>query len=1034
MEKVSISNILILSQKYKAGLSSSSFKIDPAIKGEVTLSPDHVQLLALRDPTGSIPCICPKFSINILGNVIKATRWHLTSVYNAARLDLPTFYLEIDEFEVREVAVTPVLNESPYEHGHSISSEPDSDTATLSGRLLHLYPVYKLNVYAYLLLFQIKDERVYVLFTGDDLLSLHSLLKPDQEYRITNTTKVERNVKMFLSTQRTNVILLPSDEITPAATQLHDNHSTLEGVVTGFVEMESGHFILDNSVHLFICHMPAFLPIWGLKVGAKIRVSEFRLCTTGSNESLTQYAWCCHHTRIEVLSLSGDSILFFPYLPRMLSSLLLYPSLIPSSVLHLTLILEKLKQSFGIFRGMIHHLIELFNLKYLSPSDPVTELKMTLFAKECNIIPFTELYLPTTFTITELTEWLSLSLSHDEFIEELNHTKFDFTSHPSWDRIKHSSTLVDDMMKGTLIGRIVLCPDTGHVVLTDMATKLPIHFSSGIFPDQLVKLEDSIVAIKDYDLVVERSAFPNQISKLTHAYICTKYKDLFTILPHTNSPDKSGLYLILVMSKSPLKMDLTPGKKVEFKFIVYTKIYINCITSYSQCDNDPTHTLIGELPLVFHSDEVKWWRMVEPGWLYYWSGYDTSQMTPYIISRGNIMTFKPGWSLHPIGQLPARPLLAPEYDSISLLHKVKEGECKTCVIMGKILSIGFFPNCFLKAQFAHKNEEWVVVNIRNFNKPIRLSDLEKHSFPLLPLFYSLRLHLTFPVTDSLYLPIYINLPLCRMPIGLEVGSWVKLTGVKIKYQNSLPRGNIDNRGSIEIMAHPPSSQLPPSIYGKIKNISPANFRTFQTLSLRVAKSLTQEETVDQPSQTASPAKGMYSNRFAFCKEQRVTELEKRRMQKFSILLKYHKVLRLNLHIDKMISLTVQKSCYCCKQQARTFSSCPRATFRITSNLFACINNETIIVKTTNLCTKQLTNITESQMDELIRLLEDGSVIEIDKSYFDMQHSSPQWLYNLFFNFKTYELDAIVTYSISTDETKTPGKYPFQLHLYHFKFI
>ena len=1036
MQRLTISCLLELAKTRGQGFSSSRIRIEPTLVGKIVISPDYPQLLELRDSTGNIPCICPGFYLDILCTSIRATRWYFTLVDNPEIFRLPPYYLEIIEFEVMNDSPGAPMSESAIQH--SIVSHPDSDRATLCGLLLHVYPVFKLTQFTYLARFQVGEQRVYIFFTGDDFLSLHSLLCTNQAYCVTNISLKQiagedKSVKTYITTEDSTVMTAGSGTLTNGVTtSLHADHDTIEEIVTKLVEIEPGHFLLNESIHLFLTHFPSCLPVWGLRVGAKIRVSEAVIFSAELDGTATQFVWCCHHTRIQLVETSRRPRRFIPYLPEAFLTKLIFAKLIPSSSFHLARVIGDLRESFEFSNKQIPSLIKIFELQYLPSSSLILDIRRIIFTDKCIISPFSELSTLSVFSTSKLISNLSVQISSDRFFDDLSNFTIDFSAYPSWDRTSYNS-LIEERMKGFIIGRVELCPDTGHVVVADSAVKIPIYFINGILPNQLVQLVGSLVAIRDYVLTVKTSSFPSYTHRLTQPYISTRHKNITTILPTQTIRKKCSSYIMLVMDKSNITLENSINQFVELRFQMSVKIFMNSTTASSQ---DPTQSVVGQITLVFPADTIKWWNLIQIGWLYHWSGFDSSEINSYHILRGCRTLFSSSWSLYPIGEMPASPMPSFENDVISLLHKMKEGQCKTCLIAGFVQRISFIsrPNHFTK--FVCQNNEWVV-NLPQL-KSVSLRQLHKFGISLLPLFYSVQLALTFPVTDAVFLPVYINLPHCKMPINLDQGVWVKLTGVKLKYVSNMLRGNIDFRGSISDICNPPSSHLIPSIYKKLKPLSPDNFNTFKSLSIRVAKSqLNQTEVLQPQTAPAPPPKGMYSNKFAVSRDQRYIDMEKIRMQRFAALLRCYKILRLPLRLENLSSLTITRTCICCKPNL--VSECPRARVKLAAFLYANVSGYRVTVKVINRCVLQLTSISQSQINELGFMLEGIHQIEVDRNYFELNNSkrpAHNWLHDWFTNSSwlcSTKLDAIVTHSTTMQE-HSADSIGFQLTLHHFQYV
>ena len=1040
-QRLTISSLLEVSKTRTQGFSSSRIRIDPTVVGRIAISPDYPQLLELRDSTGNIPCVCPEFSLDILCTSISATRWYFTLVDNPEIFRLPAYYLEISEFHVTNNSPEQPMNESIQ---HSIVTHPDSDRVTLCGLLLHVYPVFKLTQFTYLALFQVGVQRMHIFFTGDDFLSLHSLLCTNQAYCVTNISLrqimgEDKSVKTFITTDDTTVMSAgPAMFTNDVTTSIHDSHSTLEEIVTKLVDIEPGHFLLNSSIHLFLTHFPSCLPIWGLRIGAKIRISEAILFSAELDGTTTQFVWCCHHTRIQLITTSKRPRKFIPYLPEAFLTRLIYAKLVPSSSVYLTRLVEKFKESFEFSYRLLPSLIKMFELQFLPKSTLIVDIRRIIFTDKCIITPFTELSTHSVIlSISKLISCLSVQMLSDMFFDNLSNFTINFSAYPYWDRTSYDS-LIEERMKGFLIGRIELCPVTGHVVLSDSTTKLPVYFVNGILPSQLVQLVGSLVAIREYVLTVETCSFPNYAHRLKQPCISTRYKNITTVLPTQTIQKKTSSYIMLVIDKSNITLEASTKTFAELRFQISVKIFMNSATPDSQ---DPTQSLVGQLTIVFLEDTIKWWNFIQIGWLYHWSGFDSSEVNPYHILRGCRTLFSSSWSLYPIGEMPAKQTPSFENDIISLLHKVKEAQGKTCLVAGFVQRISFLPRTFPTTKLVCQNNEWAV-DIPNL-KPVSLRHLHKIGISLLPLFYTIQLALTFPVTDSVFLPVYINLPHCRMPLNLDKEMWVKLTGVKLKYVNNMLKGNVDYRGSISDIWQPPSSNLIPSIYKKLKPLSPDNFNTFRTLCVRVARSQSSCQNEVQPPQTAPvlpqppPTKGMYSNKFALSRDQRYIDMEKIRMGRFAALLRSYKILRVSLRLDNLFSITISKNCLCCK--ASMVSNCPRCRIKLTAFFSAYVSGYKVTVKVINRCVVVLTSISQSRIAELRAMLEGINQIEVDRNYFELNGSrrpAPDWIRDWFTNsswLSCSKIDGIVTH-YTTMQEQCSDSICFQLTLHHFRYI
>ena len=708
MQRLTISSLLELAKTRGQGFSSSRIRIEPTIVGEIVISPDYPQLLELRDSTGNVPCICPEFFLDILCTSISATRWYLTFVDNPEIFRLPPYYLEISEFQVMNDSPEALMSESAFQH--SIVTHPDSDRTTLCGLLLHVYPVFKLTQFTYLALFQVGTQRVYIFFTGDDFLSLHSLLNTNQAYCVTNIslkqiTGEDKSVKTYITTDDTTVMTADSATRPNGVTaSIHTDHSTIEEIVTKLVEIEPGHFLLNSSIHLFLTHFPSYLPVWGLRVGAKIRVSEAILFSAMFDGTTTQFVWCCHHTRIKIITTSKRPRRFIPYLPESFHTKLTFSQLVPSSSIQLSRVIQNFKKYFQFTNKLLPSLIKIFDLKYLPHSTLILDIRRIIFTNKCIVIPFSELAITPALTVSQLISSFSVQMTCDEFSDDLSNFSVDFSAHPYWDRTSYNS-LIEERMKGFLIGRIELCSDTGNIVLSDSAMKIPVHFTNGILPHQLVQLVGSLVAIREYVLTVETSSFSNYAHRLTLPSISTRYKSISTILSSPTIRKKCSSYIMLIMDKSHVTLEMSISKVVELRFQMSVKIYMNSITSNSQ---DPTQSMVGQLTVVFPGETIKWWNFIQIGWLYHWSGFDSSEINSYHILRGCRTLFSPSWSLYPVGEMPAKPMPSFENDVISLLHKVKEGQNKTCLIAGFVQRVSFMPRNYYSIKLVRHNNEWAV--------------------------------------------------------------------------------------------------------------------------------------------------------------------------------------------------------------------------------------------------------------------------------------------------------------------------------------
>ncbi|KAI6645901.1 hypothetical protein LOD99_13159 [Oopsacas minuta] len=1035
-QRLNISCLHNLMKSRSRGFSSSRVKIEPTIRGTIYVSPDYPQLLKLSDSSGDIPCICPEFSLEILTTTIDATRWYLTLVDKSEMYKLPAYYLEIREFQVvNELTEPPAVQRT-----HSIVRYPDSDRSELCGILLHVYPVFKLVLLTYLVLFQVGKEKVYIFFTGDDLLVLHSLLKTNQGYLVTNILRKhmkseDKPIKTYISTNDTSVETIHT-VTSGVITELHKDHSTIDEIITQIIDFDSGHFLLSTSTHLFVTHLPSFLPIWGLRVGAKIRVSEVKVFSMTMDDISIKFVWCCHHTRIELLSASMRPGGYIPYLPNMFAISLAFTKLAPSGVYILTQLIDFLKSFYTTSWEDIAPLRKLFDLTPLPSSNIQADIHRIIFTDKCIVIPFNELSSLSPLSLSKITSTFSLQKFNDEFFRDLySYATLDFKVPPFRD-IQNYYSLAEDKFKGYLIGRIALCPNTGHIILSDSAMSLPINFTKGIFPNQLFQIVGSCVAIEDYVLTLDKTSFPNHPQHLTQAHISTKYDNLVTI-KHTPTILKTrSTYIFLVKDKSNIIIDHTPSKVIECKFQINVQIYMYAAV---KSENESSESMIGELCLVFKHQALKWWHLIEVGWLYHWSGYDNTQINTYIILRGYKTLFNSNWSLYPIGEMPAEPLNAVENDVITLLHKMREGETKVCVISGMVQRVLFHPAKYPKANLVKGNKEWLVEMAKL--RPFPLIDLHnKYGYSLLPVFYTLNLSIIFPVTDAVYLPVYIDLPQCRMPINLTPGSWVTLTGVKIRIYGTLLRGNIDLRGSISVISHPPSANLLPSIYKRLRTISPDNFNTFRTLNIQVAKSQINNFPPNKEiSQNHPPTNtGMYSNRFNLSKTQRYLQMEKSRYTIYAELLRLHKILRLSIRLECIIALTISKQCYCCKPQESFM--CASAVVKIQATYYGYIGVYKVLLRAVNKCTMLLTSITETQLEELGTLVINKTSVEVDRNFFEATppNPAPSWLYSWFTNMKwpgSCMIDGIVTHSTThPDQKSSTSNFQFVLYLHNFQYI
>lgn len=1038
-QRLNISCLLELAKTHTKGFSSSRIKIDPTIKVNICISPDYPQLLELRDSSGNIPCVCPDFSLDILCATINATRWYLTCVENSKEFNLPTYYLEIGEYQiVDEVTLVDEQMELTVEKvTHSIVKGSVTGRYTLCGVLLQVYPIFKLDQLTYLALFQVVTEKVYIFFVGDDFLSLHSLLKANYGYIVTNiilrlVKDSDTKIKTFITTEDSSVMTKQLDPVdNDVINKLHDGHTTIEELVTQIIDFEAGHFLLNSSLHLILTHFPSSMPVWGLRAGARVRISQVQIFSLKVDGTPTQFAWCCHHTRIELVATSKRPRAFLPYLPHGFITRNIFSQLTPSSAFLLSRIVGLFKKYGSFSYNEILALKKLFDLDYLDNSTIKADIRRLIFSYICIVTPFREVSPLSFLTLSQITSPYSIEQSCNEFFRDFHTFKPDLTIRPIYDRQSYYS-LVEDSIQGYVVGRVELCSDTGHIVLTDSEMKLPIIFTKGVLPSHLIQTLGSLVAIKDYVLTVVKTSFPGYIHNLTQAHISTCYDKLITIKQSPKKLNEQSTYILLITDKTNIVIDSTPLKKNEYKFQVRAKVYLNCISSSSQTGT--IESMVGELCFVFSNEMVKWWHLIEVSWIYHWSGYDSSQVNPYLIDRSTRVLFQPTWSLYPIGDLPAKPLDSPDNDIITLFTKVREGQTRCCLINGLIQRVLYMPCLFPKSKLVNCDNEWFV-EMWNTTR-ISLSELHKHGYSFLPVFYTLQLALTFPVTDAVYLSVYIDLPQCRMPLNLQPGAWVTLTGVKIKLVNNYLRGNIDCRGTVSVDSHPRSHNLLPSIYKKLRPLSPDNFNTFRCLCIRVDKFQMLNE---QPQQQLEPDQpptrgGLYSNKFAICRTQRYHDLEKSRYMKMYRLLHTHKVLRISLRLEAISNVFLSKHCFCCKTQDS--HRCPSASVRVQAVYFAYVGGYKAMVKAVNRCTVLLKPITESQIQELGGMLEDTNSLDVDRSFFETapRNSYPSWFYSWFSDTKfpvSSIIDGIVTHTcLHTDQN--PEVIAFQLTLHHFK--
>ena len=1052
-QRLNISCLLELAKTHTKGFSSSRIKIDPTIKVNICISPNYPQLLELRDSSGNIPCVCPDFSLDILCATINATRWYLTYVDNSKEFNLPAYYLEIGEYQVvdemEQLRVDEQMELTVEKVTPSIVKDAATGRSTLCGVLLHVYPLFKLTQVTYLALFQVGTEKVYIFFVGDDFLSLHSLLKANQGYTVTNIIKrlikdMDMKIRTFITTQDSSVMTKLLDPVdNDVIDKLHKEHSTVEELITQIVDLEAGHLLLNDSLHLILTHFPPGLPIWGLRVGAKLRISQVQILSLRMGGTPTQFAWCCHHTRIELLATSKRPRAFSPYLPHGFITRNIFAQLTTSSAFLLIGMVGLFKKYGFLSYNEILPLKNMFDLKYLDYSTRTADMCRIIYSDECIVTPLPEVSPLTFLTLAQITSPFSIEESCNEFFRDFHAFQPDLKINPIYDRQNYYS-LVEDSIQGYLVGRIELCSDTGHIVLVDSdMMKLPIIFTKGVLPNQLMQTLGSLVAIKDYKLTVEKTSFPGYIHNLTRAHISTRHENLITLKQSPEKLNERSTYILLITDKSNMVLDTTPYKKNEFKFQVEAKVYLNYISSSSQAAT--IESMVGEMCFVFSNRMIKWWHLIEIGWVYHWSGYDNSQVNPYLIQRSNRVAFQPSWSLCPIGEFPTKPMNSPDNDIITLFTKVREGQVRSCIISGLVQRVLFMPCLFPKAKLVKGNNEWLV-EMSNL-KSLSLRELHNFGYSFLPVFYTLQLALTFPVTDAVYLSVYIDLPQCRMPLNLEAGAWVTLTGVKIKLTNSYLRGNIDYRGTISVDTHPRSHNLLPSIYKKLRPLAPDSFNTFRSISLRVDKFLLieqqqqqqQQQQQEQQQQSLEPGQsptrgGFYSNKFAICRTQRYHDLEKSRYMKINQLLHTHKVLRIHLRLNAISNVFLSKHCFCCKTQDSY--KCPSSVIKVQAVYFAYVGGYKALVRAVNRCTVLLTSIKKSQVEELRGMLEDTQLVDVDRSFFKTapHNSYPEWLYSWFGdnNFPVSStIDGIVTHScLHTDQN--PDAISFQLTLHYFK--
>ena len=1044
-QRLNISCLLELAKTHTRGFSSSRIRIDPTIKVNICLSPNYPQLLELRDSSGNIPCVCPDFSLDILCANINATRWHLTYVDNSKEFNLPACYLEIDEFqvvdEVEQLLVDEQMELTVEKITPSIVKDSTTGRATLCGVLLHVYPIFKLIQVTYLALFQVGTEKVFIFFMGDDFLSLHSLLKANHGYTVTNIMKrsikdMDTRIRIFITTLDSSVMAKLIDPVNnDVIDKLHKDHSTIESLITQIIDNEAGHFLLNNSLHLILTHFPSSLPIWGFRVGAKLRISQVQIFSLKVDGTPTQFAWCCHHTRIELLVTSKRPRVFSPYLPHKSITRNVFSQLTPSSAFLLSGIVRLFKKYGFLSYNEILPLKKMFGLKHLDNSTLTADMCRLIFSDKCIVTPFSEVPSLSFLTLSQITSPFSIEKSCNEFFRDFNTFNPDLKISPIYDRQNYYS-LVEDSIQGYIVGRIELCSDTGHIVLVDSDVKLPIVFTKGVLPNQLMQTLGSLVAIKDYVLTVVKTSFPGYIHNLTQAHISTRHENLITMKQSPEKLNERSTYILLITDKSNALLDSTHIGKNEFKFQVEAKVYLNCISSSSQAA--AIESMVGEICFVFSNEMIKWWHLIEVNWLYHWSGYDSSQVNPYLIQRSNRVMFQPTWSLYPIGDFPAKPLNSTNNDIITLFTKVREGQVRSCFISGLVQRVLFMPCLFPKAKLVKGNNEWLIemCNLR----PISLQELHRYGYSILPVFYTLQLALTFPVSDAVYLSVYIDLPQCRMPLDLQPGAWVTLTGVKIKLVNNYLRGNIDYRGTISVNTHPRSHNLLPSIYKKLRPLTPDNFNTFRSLSLRVDKfqMLSEQQRLQQQQHSLEPGQpptrgGLYSNKFAICRTQRYHELEKSRYLLLDKLLHTHKVLRVPLRLDSICNVLLSKQCFCCKTQDSY--KCPSARVKVQAVYYAYVGGYKVLVKAINRCTVLLTSINKSQIEELGDMLKEA-ILDVDRKFFETapRDAYPQWLYSWFYDTKfpvSSIIDGIVTHSCLHND-QNPEAIAFQLTLHHFK--